>query len=587
AVRQLEETRVNLTRVKDVLAELGPRLKRMTRLSERAQRHEDLATEMEAALAASYGSRWRRALERLDASRVRIADLRGSVAHAEDAIAELEGQLVEAEAEADANLRSLQVARGKHDSVQRDLAAAREAAAVARARLEGLAARRAEREAAATSRAQESRRLAQAAADARLALEASSEAYAASVRENDVAQEALRGAEAEASSWARGVADLRREAVAVEARAAAVGSSLEALAAGDEQAKQHHAALAAEIAELEEGLSGTAAATDGARGALEAAGQRVVAAAAALEAAEAEEAAAEATLRRQLEVVASTGTELSRLEARCEALDAKIAAEERPDAAHSRVAAAGGESVLGAISQFLEIETGWEAAAAAALGGLADGLVMSDAAAIEDTLRHVTGAIRGQVALVPGHGDLSGASWKPAKGERRALEAVTCPAAPAAAERLLADCAFVEDLAAASTAVGRRGGPPRAATRDGRLVLRNGVVVVGAPARQTLALEAERRGMPERLETARKAEADAQADLKRLRDAVESLADRRTAAAEALAEADAGRRRAAADVEAAQAKSERAQRELDWAREASLREAPASSLLVAWIADSS
>ncbi len=452
AVRQLEETRVNLTRVKDVLAELGPRLKRMTRLSERAQRHEDLAKEMEAALAASYGSRWHRALERLDASRVRIADLSGAVAHAEHAISELEGQLVVAETEAEANLRSLQVARGKRDSIQQDLAAAREAAAVARARLEGLEARRAEREAAAASRAQERRRLAQAAADARLALEACSEAYAASVRENDLAQEALRGAQAEASSWARGVADLRREAVAVEARAAAVGSSLEALAAGDEQAKQHHAALTTEIDELEERLSGTAAATDRARRTLEAAGQKVAATTAALEAAEAEEAAAEAALRRQQDVVATTGSELSRLEARCEALDAKIAAEERPDAAHSRVAAVGGDSVLGAISQILEIETGWEAAAAAALGGMADGLVMRDAAAIEGTLRRVTGAIRGQVALVPGHGDYGGASWTPAKGERRALDAVTCPAAPAAAERLLADCGLVEDLTA-----GRRG----------------------------------------------------------------------------------------------------------------------------------
>ncbi len=54
ALRRLAETDENLTRVSDILAELGPRLRRIQRLGKRAERHAKLTDEIEGLLGTWY-----------------------------------------------------------------------------------------------------------------------------------------------------------------------------------------------------------------------------------------------------------------------------------------------------------------------------------------------------------------------------------------------------------------------------------------------------------------------------------------------------------------------------------------------------
>jgi len=58
ALRRLEETQHNLERVRDIIIEIEPRLKRLQRQAERAQEHETLSTDLEELLRTWYGYRW-------------------------------------------------------------------------------------------------------------------------------------------------------------------------------------------------------------------------------------------------------------------------------------------------------------------------------------------------------------------------------------------------------------------------------------------------------------------------------------------------------------------------------------------------
>jgi chromosome segregation protein len=58
AVSRLDETRANLVRVNDIVNEIAPRLQRLEREAERAQRHSLLARQLEGLLRTWYGYRW-------------------------------------------------------------------------------------------------------------------------------------------------------------------------------------------------------------------------------------------------------------------------------------------------------------------------------------------------------------------------------------------------------------------------------------------------------------------------------------------------------------------------------------------------
>ncbi len=71
ALGRLEETRGNLVRVNDIINEIAPRLRRLEREAEKAERHALLSRELEGLLRIWYGFRWRQG--QLDLQRARDA----------------------------------------------------------------------------------------------------------------------------------------------------------------------------------------------------------------------------------------------------------------------------------------------------------------------------------------------------------------------------------------------------------------------------------------------------------------------------------------------------------------------------------
>lgn len=73
AVARLEETRSNLLRVNDVINEIAPRLGRLERQAERAERYVMLSRQLEGLLRTWYGFRWRREQHNLGRARDALA----------------------------------------------------------------------------------------------------------------------------------------------------------------------------------------------------------------------------------------------------------------------------------------------------------------------------------------------------------------------------------------------------------------------------------------------------------------------------------------------------------------------------------
>jgi chromosome segregation protein len=78
ALKRLDETQRNLERVRDILSEIGPRLRALQRQSERSQQYERLAGELRDLQRTWYGFHWGRAQEALHVAR-QAADAQGKL----------------------------------------------------------------------------------------------------------------------------------------------------------------------------------------------------------------------------------------------------------------------------------------------------------------------------------------------------------------------------------------------------------------------------------------------------------------------------------------------------------------------------
>jgi chromosome segregation protein len=70
ALRRLEDTRSNLLRVNDIVKEIAPRLKRLSKQAERATEYQEVSKKLEALLETWYGYRWRKAQEESNAAQL-------------------------------------------------------------------------------------------------------------------------------------------------------------------------------------------------------------------------------------------------------------------------------------------------------------------------------------------------------------------------------------------------------------------------------------------------------------------------------------------------------------------------------------
>ncbi len=141
------------------------------------------------------------------------------------------------------------------------------------------------------------------------------------------------------------------------------------------------------------------------------------------------------------------------LAARKEALELGL---NRKDGAGALLATSGSVSgLLGSVAALLSVRTGYEAAIAAALGSAADAVAVRDVDSAIDAIGHLKTDDLGRAGLLLGGGPASDASWPglPA-GAVYAIDVVDCPEdlRPALA-RLLFKTAVVDDLRAARALV--------------------------------------------------------------------------------------------------------------------------------------
>ncbi len=569
-LRQLAEVDENLTRVRDILEELEPRLRRMARLAGRAERHREVAGELTAQLTTWYGHHLHRALAHQRDAHAAVATTRADADAARAAVASAEAVLRDAEARRDAFDQELAALRSRREAQTAAGAERQRAIAVAQARLDGLTARLHELEGA-DARAQNEiddlRRRADVFAAEVSAIEALHAERSAVV---DATRSALAAAEAEHDQQQQTVQARRAELFALTSEQAGRRQRLATLAAARAARQGERDQAASDLAGLEAQWSQAAAAQAAASEVATRAEADLAAVSDEVAAAEARQLAIQASLGAARDAHAAARAAVEALRARADTLEVLFAEVDETGQTVTRLRESGRVEVVGTVAELLEVDPEWERAAAAALGPHVQGIVVRDADAVAAGLHVALPEARGTVTLVPLSAPAgAGPRWTPGAGEVAATAVAAAPAAPGLGAILFGDVVFTTDRAAAVAALARHAGsgPTRAATRDGVLVLASGVTVAGTPAQSLLEIQRERRRLPAAVAAAASEQSAAAAEVDRLtaeRQLTEGvlggLADRRAAAARARAQA-------AAALEQARIRAERAGREQSWAME--------------------
>lgn len=522
ALRRLEATRQNLTRARDLLAEMTPRLNSLRRQAERARQYEELLSQLktrwrqwaarrmaqlrqgleaaQAALAAAEAARLRHQELQTAAEQQALA-LREEIRRQQAALAEQEAARAKLQEESAAVQRQLQ-------AVEDALQALSEQARARRAQAEALQARQA------TLRAMEEALEAERKAledrlrtiqEQRQALEA---LYAPKRmrdetlrRRREEVQEALHRLEEEEARIARRqltLQELRRE---LEERL------LQQVALREKWIREQ-----ADRAQEQERLREEARALEATLEALERQRAQI--------SRQLEEAEAEA--HRAREQVAQARAHKVYLEAYAENLARSQETREGFQEDLRALLAAGLSGVLGSLLDFLEIEPGWETAAAALLGPLLHAVVVQDRSVVErarslirhglpvvilsalrvERLRPVHGRARLSIVVPPARRAVLPA--RPAMAILRARE----PRLQAWLERRLEGVYLVETWEQAATLWHQLPRTVQILTRDGERIGGEGVLWIGryaAPEVMWLTQEQVWRSLPEQIQAAQEA----------------------------------------------------------------------------------
>ncbi|MDI2097694.1 chromosome segregation protein SMC [Ruicaihuangia caeni] len=232
--------------------------------------------------------------------------------------------------------------------------------------------------------------------------------------------------------------------------------------------------------------------------------------------------------------------------------------------------------LLGPVADHVQVQPGFEAAVAAALGTLAEALLASDAGAAHAALEHAAANDLGRVELVVADAAAHAPQWPEVAGLQPAASVVT---APSGVLGVLGHVTIADDLGAARKAVpllrqALGTVPVTLVTRDGD-VLTEHVLRGGSGGSQgRIELLAERDAAAERLVEVTAAVEQRRSEVDALREALSAAKQRAAAAAEAVRDRD--RRlaahteqlgRARVQLEAAEAECERLQAARDRAAE--------------------
>lgn len=448
ALRKLDSTEGNLTRLNDLLSEIRRQLKPLGRQAEVARKAATVQADVRdarARLMADDLVQARTALEQEMADESvlvqRRAEVEAAIAQARESEAALEAALREdlpALAKAQETWFALSGLRERLRGTQslaaervRNAHSAQESAPAGRDpdQLEAEATRVREQEEEIGDEVARHREALEGAVTARKEVE-----DAAATEERRIA-----GLQRAAADRREGLARLHGQVNALKSRAAAAGDEVGRLTqaredalARAERAQKDFTALETRVAGLDAGEEGLDAEHEAASGALDDLTER---------------------LAKVREEAQQAERDRASLTARKDALEMGL---NRKDGAGALLAASDSVSgLLGSVAALLTVRPGYETAVAGALGSAADAVAVRDADAAVHAIGHLKGNDLGRAGLLLGGGPAADQDWPGLPGHATyAVDVVDCPAdLRGALSRLLFKVAVVEDLPAARALV--------------------------------------------------------------------------------------------------------------------------------------
>jgi chromosome segregation protein len=578
ALERLDQTAANLSRVRDIIAEITPRLRQLERQAERARHYEETAAQLRRLLLVWYGHAWHLGLSRLE-------DARAAAQHWQETIARTEAQ-IEAQQAALADLRRQQTELRRQlsewqqqlDREQTARTALHREQAIGEERLRGLAQVRerlaSELQTLAVRLAGEQEQQQQAEA----ALAMLEQQYQNQQRQWQEAQEALaaveaerRQVEAELNATRRRALDLQTQQADRENRIRQNRERSRALASERERVLVAAAAAAAESARLEQDLRAAEATLAGLTAQAQALGmtrQESEARRRQIRTQQAQMAAEQAEWKAQIRSLRSRLELLERLHDEGEGFAAGVR--------HVLQAARRGQlhGIYGPLADLLEVPARFEQAIEVALGGRLQDIVVArwdDAEAAIALLKH---AQAGRATFLP-LDHLRPPGRRPLPRQEGVLGWAAdlvgfAPEVRPAVELLLGQVLVVTDLSAARR-LAQAEDRPRMVTLEGDFVHPGGSISGGSreTRRQSnvLARARERRQLPAQIdELSRKLQA-LEAEQERLTQSDRELEAELSALAAQAAELAKAEREATATLHRLQAAQERSRQNEAWQQE--------------------
>ena len=537
SVERLDETERNLERVRDIIGEVTPRLRRLEREMELVEEHRRVTAHLERLQRTWYGYRWGRQQARLDNALKRVAALKSRLDAQQGEVSELDERLLQLrqqESELRAKLRDWhRESAALHDcanDAQRELAVAEERTRLLKARRDELLAemepltkqQEAQAEKVAQTQAQveqlerelveRQKRLAGHEREWEAAQEQAQEPERQYARieqelrahraELERLNETLLEARAEASRLASEQAVAQERAHQLKTRREEVLAELGPL--GDQHEKQARQVAQAralveqqerDLAERQKQLAELERAWAAARQQAPAPDRRGAQMEQALRSRRAE-------LERLNESLIETRAEAERLAGEQEALDRMYTAGDAGGVGVRALLQADLEGVIAPLATLIQVPAQWERAVEAALGADLQALVVERAAIVERACQILDSA-GGRLTLLPLDGLRPPPSLPPAATSAAGVVACDERVRPAV-ETLLGGVALCDDLPAARALLPSLPPGGRCVTPTGVVLRADGALLVGkARTGGVLAGERARRELPARLEEAR------------------------------------------------------------------------------------
>ncbi|NLE76652.1 MAG: chromosome segregation protein SMC, partial [Chloroflexi bacterium] len=518
AVARLEATKANLVRSRDILEELGPRVRSLQRQAQKAEEYHNLQEELVGLLKVFYGYRWRQSQQGLRSARQRLEAAQRTWKDGLAASDELEQALGQQRARQQALRQELSAMHGRGGQLHRHLEEVQRQLAVMQERGQQTERQSAENE-------QELRRLEQTqqAQGARSAdLQAELAALDARLAEQQAlvekARQAVQAQQAQRAQWEAELHAVQGELRRVAGQRDRLQQTLAQLRTQGEQWQEQqaqHGQAAADLAEQESLFAEKLAALQKAREDAEAKQAALVK----------EQEALSQRLPRLREAIAKGHGQLSGLEAQGERLARRLEdlTQERQEGAGLfpgvravlRAARAGGRAalrgVVGTVASQMVVPPELETAVETALGSRLQDVIVETWADAEQGIAHLKAARAGRATFLPLDSlrpppplkcpslpGVVGLASELVTADRRVMPAV---------ELLLNHTVVAKDLPAARAVFNALKGGFQVVTTEGEIVRSSGAVTGGTQSSSgsgLLAREGEWRRLPQELASLRK-----------------------------------------------------------------------------------